>query len=194
MRVMVRFPHHPWAITDVGQAIVYEMPDEIVSRTVKRETPVTPRGDQFHPAQQRQLVARGRQRKIERSRQIADAELAVRERVHDADPHRARQNFEHFHGVRDDSLGGQPGSGRRDLLAINDLGECISRVRLHSCIVYQVNILKSISRCGSLDLGSVQLQEQQRQETHDRGCRGHVERDLANTHVAAVTKREWTRP
>ena len=101
---------------------------EVAGGAVKREPPVTPRGNQFHPAQQRQLVTRAREGEIERARQIAHAQLAVRERVHDADPHRARQNFEHFHGVRENSLGGQPRSGRRDPLAVHDLGERMSGV------------------------------------------------------------------
>lgn len=127
MRVMVCLPGDSEALSHVGETIVDEVAREVAGRAVEREAALTSGGDQLHAPQQRQLMARDGQRQIQRPRQIAHAELVMREGVHDADPHRARQHLEHLDGVLHHILGRQSGAGRRNFLAIDDSRERMSR-------------------------------------------------------------------
>lgn len=84
------------SVAYVSQAVVHEVADQFVDDAVKRETAYVSAGDEIQPAQYGELLARRRDGQSEGSRQIADAEFLVRQRVHDGDPHRVREGLEDF--------------------------------------------------------------------------------------------------
>jgi hypothetical protein len=85
----------------VRKAIVNESRDEFVDDAVVRLTPFFARRDQLEMSKERELMTHRRHRKSERMRQVADAELFVRESVHQSQPKRIRQSEKDF-----DSFGG----------------------------------------------------------------------------------------
>jgi len=93
-------------LTDVGEAVVDQVSDKRIDRPVERDPAGVPRGHELHPPQQRQLVTRHGQRQIHRSREVPDAELVVREGVHDAEPDGTGQDAKHVHGIRNRGRGG----------------------------------------------------------------------------------------
>lgn len=144
MTVVVRRPRHAEALTHVGEAVVNEVAYKVIGRTVERQAALISGGDELHAPQQRQLMARDGQRQIQRAREISDAQLVVRERVDDAEAHRARQDPEHLDGVEPHIFGGQSGAGRGHFPSIDELGQRMSRRCLHSCEVYQLSTCEAI--------------------------------------------------
>jgi hypothetical protein len=142
--VVVRRPGHAEALAHVGEAVVNEVAHKVIGRTVERQAPFTSGGHELHAPQQRQLMARGGQRQIQRAREISDAQLVVRKRVHDADAHRARQDLEYLDRVEQHTIGGQSRASRGHFSSIHELGQRLSRRRLHSCRVYQLSMCKAI--------------------------------------------------
>lgn len=118
-------------LPDVSQAIVDEMADEVVRGLVEGEAPLVATGHELHAPQQRELVARPRQREAHRPGQVADAHLVVREGVHDPQPHRAREDTEHLHGVAHDFVGGLCFSRRRDGPAVDDVRQSVPWLAWH---------------------------------------------------------------
>lgn len=103
---------------DVRQAVVDDFTDEDVRHSVERLPAVLTRGNELEPAQERELMAERRHSKAEGTRQVADTQLTVGERVHDADTDRIGQSLEHLRGVAHDLVVGKTRSRRLDAPAI----------------------------------------------------------------------------
>jgi hypothetical protein len=96
------------------QAVVDDFTDEGVSHSVERLAAVLTSGNELEPAQERELMAERRHSQIKGTRQVADTQLTVRERVHDADADRIGQRLEHLRGIAHGLFEGETGSRRLD--------------------------------------------------------------------------------
>ena len=114
---------------DVRQAVVNEAPDELVDDAIVALSSDLARRNELQVAQKRELMTDGGHREAERVRQIAYAELVVRERVHQPQAHRVGERMKDLDGFGDDVFGRQPGADALDLLCIDGGGQ---RGRLHS--------------------------------------------------------------
>ena len=119
--MMVGLPADAELVPDVSQAVVHQVADEVVRRPVEGEASLVARSHELHASQQRELVARPREREAHRPGQVADAHLVVGEGMHDPEPHRAREQTEHLHGVAHDLVGGQGLARGRDGPGVDDL-------------------------------------------------------------------------
>lgn len=116
----------------VGETVVDEMPDELVGSPVIREPALVPRGDEAHPSQEGQLMARDRQREIEGVRDVADGQLVMRERVHEREADRVREEPEDLRRLPEHPRSGESVPGRPDLPGADDFGESALRFCYHS--------------------------------------------------------------
>ena len=123
----VRLPRTRTA--DVGQTIVHEATDELVDDAVVALASDLASGHQPEVAEECELVAHRRHRESEGVRKVADAQLVVRERVHEPKPHGVRERVKDLHRLCDDLLGRQAGAHALDLLCVYGGGK---RRRLHS--------------------------------------------------------------
>ena len=123
------------------QRLPEERHDVLIVERVEHDAAVAARADQPHAAQQAQLVRHRRLAQPQHRGQIADAELAVRQRIED--PHagriaeRAEGVGQALHGVgRDQRRADLPDSGEVDLDQVADFG-----------------IIEHMSRCSYVSAG-----------------------------------------
>lgn len=132
-------------LTDVSQAIVDQVANEVVGGAVEGEAALVATSHELHAPEPRELVARPRQREAHRPRQVADVHLLVGECMHHPEPDRAPEQTEHLDGVAHDLVGGQCRSRRRDGSSIDDVRQSVSGLAWHLCWgVYQVNLSVSV--------------------------------------------------
>ena len=96
------------------EAVVDDFTDEVVDHSVESLAAVLTGCDQLEPAQECELMAERGHSQPEGPCQIPDAELTVRERVHDADADRIGECLEHLCGIAHHLLDGEAGSRRLD--------------------------------------------------------------------------------
>ena len=83
---------------DMRKTVVHEVTDKLVGGLIERQTSFVPTGNEPQAAQQRQLVAHGRQGEVEGVSQVAYRQLVVGERVKDTDTDWVCQRLEDFDG------------------------------------------------------------------------------------------------
>jgi hypothetical protein len=95
MRVAMR---SAWTLArDVSEAVVHEVSDEVVDDPVVALSPFVPGRDELEVPEERQLVADRGHREPQRMGEIADAELVVRQGVHQSKPEGVAEGEEHLH-------------------------------------------------------------------------------------------------
>ena len=109
----------------VRQAVVDDFTDEDVDHSVERLAAVHTGRNELEPAQERKLMAERGHSQAEGTSQVPDAELTVRERVHDTDADGIGQCLEHFRGVAHDFVDGEGGAGRLNAPVIVRLGQIL---------------------------------------------------------------------
>ena len=110
---------------------MHEFADERINDPVVGLSPCFARRDELHTTQERELMAHDRHRKVERLRQITDAQLVVREGMHDSDANRACQCLENIDCFDDDIVGRNAAPCCGHLCGVDDDGEC-GCVHFHS--------------------------------------------------------------
>ncbi len=109
--------------TDVGQAVMDQVPHERVRGLVVGEPALVAAGDEAHPSQEGQLMTRDGEGEIVRTSEVADRQLIVRERVHERYPDWIREEFEDLHRLHEHLGRGEPVAGRLDLGDADDCRE-----------------------------------------------------------------------
>ena len=115
----------------VGEAVVDEVAHEVVHDAVVGEAALVARGDQAHPPQQRQLVARGRERELQAPREVPDRHLVVRDGVHQGQADRVREEPEDLGGLGEHRRPGRPARAAV-IFALDDAGQGVLGW-VHSC-------------------------------------------------------------
>ena len=77
-------------------------------------------------------MTRHGERQIQRVREVSDRQLVVRERMHEGEPDRVRENLEDFRGFAEYLRGGKAVLRRLDFCRADDFGKRVSGMGYHS--------------------------------------------------------------
>ena len=84
---------------DMREAVVNEVSDEVIDDAIERRASLLSRRNKAEQPKDRELVTQRRHRELERTCEISDRHLVMRQRVHDPDPGRVPERLEHFAGT-----------------------------------------------------------------------------------------------
>ena len=80
----------------MGKAVVDEVPDEVITRAIVRETPFVAGRDEAHASKRSQLVTRRRERQIQGVSEVPDGHLGMRECMQQGEPNPIREQSKHL--------------------------------------------------------------------------------------------------